>query len=91
MTKKIKTLIMQDGTKHRVTSEDGKYFVCKDKKFRRSNPFIVQIEEKEEKSKPKAKKNTECAEFQADLGVEPSLVEGRENEQQWQKTATNSI
>lgn len=38
-----KTLIMTNGQKHDVVSEDGKYFYCRKTQFKKSNPNIVKV------------------------------------------------
>lgn len=40
-------VVLSDGTKKKVLSEEGKYYVCKDSRFRKSSSVFVLNEKKE--------------------------------------------
>ena len=39
-------LVMKDGTRYAILSEQGKYFVCEGTQFRKGNPRILTVERK---------------------------------------------
>ena len=48
--KKQKFLILPDGTEEKVLKEAGKFFVCKDRMFRKSNEeILVKLRDPEKK------------------------------------------
>lgn len=42
--KKMTVLVMKDGTKHTVESENGRFYFTSDGQFRKSNPNIIKVE-----------------------------------------------
>ena len=40
-------VVLSDGTKKKVLSEEGKYYVCKDSRFRKSSSVFAPNEKKE--------------------------------------------
>lgn len=53
-----KILVLNDGREFKITGETGKYWICKNAQFRKSNPAILDVIEKEPAKKKKAKEET---------------------------------
>ena len=48
--KKQKFIVLPDGTEEKILKETGKFFVCKDRMFRKSNEeILVKLREPEKK------------------------------------------
>ena len=53
----MKQLVLTDGRKLEITGEDGKYWVCGERRFRKLSPAICEVRDAQEK-KPAPKKKT---------------------------------
>lgn len=53
MNKCKKIIVMNDGKKFPILNEDGRFWICKNTKFRKSNPRIKEIKIINEKTTQK--------------------------------------
>lgn len=57
MAKKVKILCFEDGTELAVTGQKGKYWICGETQFRKSNPAISGVKTVKEKE---VDENADC-------------------------------
>ena len=58
----MKILTLTNGEKHEVIAEEGKFFVCKDFRLKKTNPLIASVDALEEEKKASPKKSKKAKE-----------------------------